>query len=297
MKRLLTIMAILATMMIAPIADSAYAQQPDLFVSIVSVADDSALCEGGPSVCKSRRYLMVVILNPTTTTYERATVTCAISDKTGSLIETKTQQIEGPIFPRKTNEGGQPRNAPSLVDRAMADAVAMVQFSRSFPAPTKNEKGQMESQMDVKCKAMGEGSVKDAVPPSAASPSEEETSLTGKRLTSFNILGKSYVAYIGVKRCYEAREGYQSVYVNDVEMMRAREAIIVIERAFDTDKQRKDVLWQQANGIVGSRMASIHFDYLRFDSAAGFCRGFYLELQKLLALASPVGVPATPKDF
>ena len=44
-----------------------------------------------------------------------------------------------------------------------------------------------------------------------------------------NVLGNSYQAYIEVQRCYEAREGYSAVYVTDLEMQQAKNAVQQIE--------------------------------------------------------------------
>jgi hypothetical protein len=103
------------------------AQEHGLAISIIDAhLEANPLFEGGPSVCKSGRSLMVVILNMSNQTYDRATLVCWVAHKgSGAVIEKKTQEIRGPILPRRVNVArGQPRNAPALVDRAMADAGA-----------------------------------------------------------------------------------------------------------------------------------------------------------------------------
>ena len=46
-----------------------------------------------------------------------------------------------------------------------------------------------------------------------------------------NVLGNSYQAYSEVKRCYEARAGYTAVYITDLEMEQAKNAVGQIEDA------------------------------------------------------------------
>jgi hypothetical protein len=260
----------------------------DLFIALIdSHLEANPLCEGGPQVCRSKRFLMVSILNTSSTTYEKGTITCSVFRKKGhDLIETKTQQISGPIFPRKVNQArGQPRNAPALVDRAMSDAVAMVEFQKPFPA-----------EMDVECAAKGEGSVA-VTPPPGSPPSEDERSLRSPALTSANYLGKAYVAYIKIKRCFAARVGYVVVYINDDEMTRARRAVLAIERQFN--QKQKDELWLEANRVVGKWMTEYTVDLLRFDQARETCQASLRQLMMLRALATPMDEegPITPKDF
>jgi hypothetical protein len=67
-----------------------------------------------------------------------------------------------------------------------------------------------------------------------------------------NIIGNSYMQYIGVRKCYEAREGYQVVYISVPELARAREAVKALEeKALQLNPDiRKDEMWRVANENV-----------------------------------------------
>lgn len=45
-----------------------------------------------------------------------------------------------------------------------------------------------------------------------------------------NRLIRAYAHYVVVKQCHEQRDGYVAVYINDIEMERAREAMGVLEK-------------------------------------------------------------------
>lgn len=66
------------------------------------------------------------------------------------------------------------------------------------------------------------------------------------------LLQQSYAYYIHVKRCYDARSGYQLVFISEPEADRARDAVRAIEKflkAADVSLDG-DALWQKANESV-----------------------------------------------
>jgi TPR repeat protein len=71
---------------------------------------------------------------------------------------------------------------------------------------------------------------------------------TQARMPEYNRLLTAYMQYVFVKHCYEVREGYVVVYINDVEFDRARNAI----KAIETDALAKngslntDAMWKKA---------------------------------------------------
>jgi hypothetical protein len=93
-----------------------------------------------------------------------------------------------------------------------------------------------------------------------------------------NRLAMAYQAYVQVQLCYKQRQGYQIVWVNDVEMDRARRAIKAIEQKFTKDDPSIDTnkLWQS----VLTPMA-VDQDLCRFS------------VNQLLATWSQIG----PSDF
>ncbi|WGR70188.1 MULTISPECIES: hypothetical protein [unclassified Bradyrhizobium] len=112
-------------------------REDGLFISVIdSGLSANPLCEGGPRVCQSGRFLMVVILNMSNRTYDKAALTCSIFRKGGKdLIEKSTREISGPILPRRVNAPRQrSQKSSALIDRALADAVALVEFSARIPA-------------------------------------------------------------------------------------------------------------------------------------------------------------------
>lgn len=64
-----------------------------------------------------------------------------------------------------------------------------------------------------------------------------------------NVLKAEYGNYIFVKRCYEVRQGYLTVYISDAEMVRAKTAISVVEEKIKPKLPpgvTTDALWSQA---------------------------------------------------
>lgn len=97
-----------------------------------------------------------------------------------------------------------------------------------------------------------------------------------------NRLMDAYLNYVVVSRCNEVRRGYTYVFVNDVELQRAKEAVADIERsALKAEPEiNADRKWAEAN-----RLRLDSFDRLRCQYA----------LSKLMRLAPRK--PTPPRDF
>jgi hypothetical protein len=71
-----------------------------------------------------------------------------------------------------------------------------------------------------------------------------------------NVLGTAYAAYVNVKRCYEARDGYVVGYISTTEMAEARVAVRQIEKAvkpkLDPDTTA-DYVWSRVEETEGRR--------------------------------------------
>jgi hypothetical protein len=96
-------------------------------------------------------------------------------------------------------------------------------------------------------------------------------------------LERAYGTYVIVKLCHEECRGYLSVYINDVELERARSAVSAIEAALLKEEPMLDTeaAWQQANKMR------------RLDQAnQQGCNSF---LRDLLCMAP--SAPTPPKDF
>jgi len=100
----------------------------------------------------------------------------------------------------------------------------------------------------------------EAAQQAAKQRQEEEVVRTKLPIT---VLATAYAAYIDVKRCYEAREGYLAVYITDMEMEQARNAVQQIEEALkpklDQDAKADDV-WSRVEQTEG-RKFSLGRDY------------------------------------
>lgn len=81
-----------------------------------------------------------------------------------------------------------------------------------------------------------------------------------------NIIGNSYVYYIGVRKCYEARQGYQLVYVSEPELARARVAVKALEdKAMQLMSDiKKEEMWKLANAHVVALNNPINRDKCQF---------------------------------
>lgn len=94
-----------------------------------------------------------------------------------------------------------------------------------------------------------------------------------------NALGNAYAAYIDVKRCYEAREGYLQIYISDPEMERAKNAVRQIEETVKPklDPITAENLWSRVQESEG-RNFNPSGDYL--ERVRALCRerlGFLLQ--------------------
>jgi hypothetical protein len=95
----------------------------------------------------------------------------------------------------------------------------------------------------------------------AAKQRQEEEVVRAK--LPINVLATAYAAYIDVKRCYEAREGYLARYITDIEMEQARNAVQQIEEALKPklDQNAKaDDVWSRVEQTEG-RKFSLGRDY------------------------------------
>jgi hypothetical protein len=74
-----------------------------------------------------------------------------------------------------------------------------------------------------------------------------------------NQLRLAYYRYLYVRRCYRAREGYVVVWVNDVELQRARDAITRLEKLLLNQDQTLDTAseWEE----ISKKMPSIVYEY------------------------------------
>jgi hypothetical protein len=76
-----------------------------------------------------------------------------------------------------------------------------------------------------------------------------------------NVLASAYAAYIDVKKCQVAREGYADVYVSDPEMDQAKAAVRQIEGAVRPklgSNSSTDVIWSQVMQTEGQSFEPNH---------------------------------------
>ena len=99
-----------------------------------------------------------------------------------------------------------------------------------------------------------------------------------------NRLKQAYFSYMVVKRCYDVQLGYQLVYINEVEMERARVAVKAIETSIIKEDSSIDTnsTWQEATQFIGASK-----QYLE----QYFCQKTYNELLSAAPYATP------EKDF
>ena len=65
-----------------------------------------------------------------------------------------------------------------------------------------------------------------------------------------NQLKTAYANYIEVKRCYESREGYVEVFINDAELSRAKDMVAGLEQKLKDSSMDLDALWKEANATA-----------------------------------------------
>ena len=99
-----------------------------------------------------------------------------------------------------------------------------------------------------------------------------------------NRLRKAYFSYLVVKRCYDVRLGYQLVYVNEVELERARLAVSAIENSIlkEDPSINKNDPWQEAAEVIRTSTQPVE-QY--------FCQKTYNDLLNAAPYSPPV------KDF
>ena len=99
-----------------------------------------------------------------------------------------------------------------------------------------------------------------------------------------NRLKQSYFNYMVVKRCYDVRLGYAVVWINEIEMERARRAVSAIETSIfkeDSSIDKNDA-WQEAAKVI--RVSTQPVEQY-------FCQRAYNELLNAEPYSPPV------KDF
>lgn len=87
-----------------------------------------------------------------------------------------------------------------------------------------------------------------------------------------NRLLKSYRLYIGVKQCFEARNGYAAVYLSGQQMGDAKSRVVAIEKALKAADPTidSDAVWSKANAPEPSEKAATEFGaVLQFADALG----------------------------
>ena len=96
-------------------------------------------------------------------------------------------------------------------------------------------------------------------PTEQAKWAEEQRRKQRLEQTTEYLLGNSYVNYIRLKKCYDVRAGYATVFVSDAELEQARLAVKQIEdklAASDLGNDRSgkpwtiEKMWTEANQIV-----------------------------------------------
>jgi hypothetical protein len=111
-----------------------------------------------------------------------------------------------------------------------------------------------------------------------------------------NVLYRAYVAYINVKRCYEARKEYWSVNISDREMFQAREAIERIESELKPKLDSEistDQVWE---GADHDAQRTFPFPMNGGPLVRDFCQMHLSSLQGTLKALVP-GIDRTQKDF
>jgi hypothetical protein len=109
-----------------------------------------------------------------------------------------------------------------------------------------------------------------------AAQRQQEDQLAESKLPA-NILATAYAAYIDVKKCQDAREGYADVYITDPELEQAKAAVRKIEDAIKPKLgpgENPDKIWSQVTQTEGRH----------FDPAHDFQQGQRYMCQRRLAL-------------
>jgi hypothetical protein len=84
-----------------------------------------------------------------------------------------------------------------------------------------------------------------------------------------NVLGNSYVEYIFLKRCREAREGYLVVHISDVELARAKQAVERIEQKIRPQLDPSvdtNWMWEKSNEYAKKSRIARHTCQMAYTS-------------------------------
>ena len=120
--------------------------------------------------------------------------------------------------------------------------------------------------------------------------------------TPARVLTNAYRSYIVVKRCYDVRQGYLSVYISDPEMAEAGVAIRLIEKQIEPQLNsgvHLDTLWSDADKGVQNQYGQ-RSRLLSADDPFGRSRGIrHRELSALFEIRTRLypESAATKKDF
>jgi len=90
---------------------------------------------------------------------------------------------------------------------------------------------------------------------------ELETSVAIEQDANAKLLRDAFAAYILLRRCHEARQGYLAIYVSDAELQRARKAVKRIEEKFRSQIKSGlniDRIWTASNRYADRWPVSAH---------------------------------------
>ena len=76
---------------------------------------------------------------------------------------------------------------------------------------------------------------------------EEQAKRKAEAARPENQIKTANANYIEVKRCYESREGYAEVFINDAELSRAKDMVAGLEQKLKDSSMDLDALWTEAN--------------------------------------------------
>jgi hypothetical protein len=145
--------------------------------------------------------------------------------------------------------------------------------------------------------AAGEAKAKAEQQAAAAEQHRQKAEAEARRPE--NQLVVAYANYIGVRRCYEARQGFLAVNISDPEMDEARDAVKQIEQAFVSsipEGTTTDQLWQYANKRADSDPIIQMMPRAQGTEFAPQCRIWLQSLRHQLARINPDSA-VTKKDF
>jgi hypothetical protein len=182
------------------------------------------------------------------------------------LITKNYYHIRGETFQSGLNLDEINHDQAADIDRAIHD-MTFDQFTNCFPQAGQLAHATQQAQDESKRqreKAREEAMIEAAKP--------------------INQLKQAYFAYLIVKRCYDVRLGYLLVYINEVEMERARLAVSAIEISIlkEDPSIDKNNAWEETVRLINS--SNVHVEQY-------FCQKTYNDLLNAAPSSPPV------KDF